>query len=91
MDKRGKNFTQYEKNMLINIILDKKGVIENKETDGASLDKKKKAWEEVRLTYNSSQQSGERSTKQLKELYYILKRNARKNVHSDKVSVYFNT
>ncbi|KAF5281907.1 hypothetical protein FQR65_LT14433 [Abscondita terminalis] len=82
--KKRKNFTHFEKNVLLDLISEKKTIIENKKTDGTTNEEKAKAWKHVTESYNSSAQTGCRSIKQLKELYAILKRTARKNLAADR-------
>lgn len=84
--KRSKNFTEGEKNNLVDIALSYSHIVENKKTDCVSVAEKDKAWDFITEKYNSSCQTGERTSKQLQALYFLLKKTARKaNIH-DKVS-----
>lgn len=79
MERRAKNYTNFEKQLLVDLVLEEKNVVQNKKTDASSNEAKVQAWKRICSKFNSSQQSGVRNTKQLKELYQTIKRNARKN------------
>ncbi|KAK4882199.1 hypothetical protein RN001_005518 [Aquatica leii] len=86
---RSRNFTEFEKNLLFEIVTNNYiDIIENKKTDGVSCAKKQVAWEEISVKFNSQAQTGPRTAKQLHSLYDILKKNARSNLHSDKRNLY---
>ncbi|PSN36016.1 hypothetical protein C0J52_12139 [Blattella germanica] len=82
---RAKNFSSFERNLLVELVLERKHIVENKKTDGASVNEKRKCWEEISTLFNASRQTENRTTKQLKELYFVLKRNARKHNNEDKM------
>ncbi|KAK4883317.1 hypothetical protein RN001_006636 [Aquatica leii] len=82
---RGKNFSENEKNVLFDLVTSKySDIIDNKKTDGVTLAKKKLAWEEIAVNFNCQNQNGNRSAKQLHDLYDNLKRTARVNLQCDK-------
>ncbi|KAK4887432.1 hypothetical protein RN001_003703 [Aquatica leii] len=82
---RGKNFSENGKNVLFDLVTSKySDIIDNKKTDGVTLAKKKLAWEEVAVNFNCQNQNGNRSAKQLHDLYDNLKRTARVNLQCDK-------
>jgi uncharacterized coiled-coil protein SlyX len=86
---RAKNFTENEKNALFEIVTTKyKGIIENKQSDAVTIAKRNLAWQEIAKKLNAQSQIGKRSAKQIHALYDNLKKTARSNLHSDKVSVY---
>ncbi|XP_050064860.1 uncharacterized protein LOC126553788 isoform X1 [Aphis gossypii] len=85
---RGKNFTEWEKDMLIDLILPFKSIIENMKTDAVWNQKKTEAWSKITCLYNMQQKSGIRIDVQLKHLYDGLKRDARKEKSHDKVQRY---
>lgn len=89
--KRGKNFTEFEKQLLIDICSNYKNIIENKKTDGTSVKEKTKAWEEIRDIYSASSETGPRNIKQLHALYDTLKKKVRKDNHNDRVSTFYVT
>ena len=83
---RSRNFSDFEKNLLFEIVRDKYlDIIENKKTDGTTIAKKQEAWEKIMHLYNCQAQTGKRSAKQLHALYDVMKKHARKNLHEDKV------
>jgi predicted dithiol-disulfide oxidoreductase (DUF899 family) len=85
---RGKNFTESEKHTLFELVMTKyKDVIENKQSDAVTAAKRNLAWEEIAIEFNAQSQTGHRSAKQLHALYDNLKKTARSNLFSDKVSV----
>lgn len=51
--KRAGPFTEEEKNVLLECMYNYKDVIENKKTDGTTVAKKIRAWEQICLAYNS--------------------------------------
>ena len=63
-------YTREEKTFVAAMI-QKYKVIECKKTDGASIDEKNKAWENIREAFNSNFPS--RTTKQLKKMWDNLK------------------
>lgn len=63
-----------------------KHIIEDKRTGGILINKKKEAWREVTLKYNSNCTSGTRETEQLKALYDNMKQKSRKIVAENNVS-----
>lgn len=86
--KRGKNFTEVEKQLLIDICLSYKHIVENKRTDNSSVKQKLEAWEKIRDVYNASSETGPRTIKQLHALYDTLKKKVRKDNHDDRVSIF---
>lgn len=51
--KRSANFSQFENDILIDIITKYKQVIENKKTDGISIKEKDETWKKVEADFNS--------------------------------------
>jgi predicted dithiol-disulfide oxidoreductase (DUF899 family) len=87
---RAKNFTENEKNALFEIVTTKyKGIIENKQLDAVTVAKRNLAWQEIAKQFNAQSHTGKRSAKQIHALYDNLKKTARSNLHSDKVSKHF--
>lgn len=74
---RSRNFTQRENNLLIELILKNKDIVENKETDGKSNDIKNRAWGKIAITFNQQTVGDERSEKQLRSKWDNLKKDAR--------------
>ncbi|XP_022177989.1 uncharacterized protein LOC111039018 [Myzus persicae] len=85
---RGKNFTEREKEFLIDLILPYKSVIENVKTDAVWNNKKNEAWSEIVDAYNAIQTSGIRNIGQIKHMYDTQKREARKEKSQYKVQHY---
>jgi len=80
-------FTEIEKQLLMDIVLSHKGVIENKKTDAVWTNQKAAEWEKVVEEFNAMNASGlRRTSKQLKILYKNLKATARHNLAKDNVS-----
>lgn len=55
MDKKKKNFTEIEKNLLTSVLVKYKDVIENKKTDGTSAKVKNETWKKIATEFNASQ------------------------------------
>ncbi|KAF0748746.1 Uncharacterized protein FWK35_00018086, partial [Aphis craccivora] len=85
---RTKNFDEREKKMLIELINPYKHIIENIKTDAFSTKHKSKIWEDIVIKYNDQQTTGIRTVKQLKTLYDMAKRQAKKSISDDKVLMY---
>lgn len=82
---KGKNFSELEKELLIQIVFKYKNIIENKHTNSISIQKKNEAWKKICDEFNSIQTNGTREIKNLKVLYDNLKMRARKEKNEDKV------
>ncbi|CAK1597939.1 unnamed protein product [Parnassius mnemosyne] len=63
-------------------------IIDNKTTDGTTLEAKKQAWMALTNKYNALSETGIRTEKQLHALYDNLKKKARKNLSDDKSEMY---
>lgn len=85
--KRSKNFTEREKMVLIEVAKEFVCVIDNKKTDGTSVEAKKQAWMSLTNKFNAVSETGTRTEKQLHALYDNLKKKARKNMSDDKVGL----
>lgn len=85
--KRSKNFTEREKMVLIEVAKEFVCVIDNKKTDGTSVEAKKQAWLSLTNKFNAVSETGTRTEKQLHALYDNLKKKARKNMSDDKVGL----
>lgn len=82
MDKkreRGKNYTDKEKEDLINIVSKYVNIVENKRTDIRTIKEKNVAWEKIVKEFCVLSQTGERSVAQLKMLYEGLKKKAKRD------------
>jgi hypothetical protein len=64
-----------------------KHIVEDKSTKAFMVDRKKKAWEQIENHYNCSAETGSRNSKQLKVLYENLKRETKKSVAEQHVSL----
>lgn len=68
-----KPYTEREKLLVAQLVREQE-VIENKKTDGATLQQKNKAWELISISFNSQPEiTGPRSAGQLKKLWSNLK------------------
>ncbi|KAJ4432500.1 hypothetical protein ANN_21120, partial [Periplaneta americana] len=91
MEKRrngGKNFSEREKMLLLDIITEYKDVIENKTTDAVTNTLKHECWGKICHKFNAQQDSDIRNSEQLRNLYDCLKRRARKERSTEKVEIY---
>lgn len=85
---RGKNYTEQEKESLIEIVKGFHGIIENKQTDGTSVKSKNEAWELITAHYNATSHTGIRTVSQLRLLYECMKKKAKKDKANEKVEIY---
>ncbi|XP_050505177.1 uncharacterized protein LOC126883575 [Diabrotica virgifera virgifera] len=85
---RGKNYTEQEKENLLEIVKQYLNVIENKLTDGTSVKLKNEVWEVITEEFNATAQSGIRNAGQLRLLYDSIKKKARKDKANQKVEIY---
>lgn len=83
--KRSRNFTEREKMLLIELAKDFVSIIDNKKTDGTTVEAKKQAWMALTNKFNAVSETGVRTEKQLHALYDNLKKKARTNMSDDKV------
>lgn len=77
--KRLPNFTTEEKITLIEIIENKKNIIENKQTDGVTIREKEKCWLEISREFNSRCIQANRNVISLKNCWDNLKKRTRKH------------
>lgn len=55
---KGKNFTESEKEYLVQIVLKHKCVVENKKTDSLSVIRKSEVWRKIAEQFNAIQTTG---------------------------------
>ncbi|XP_011870273.1 PREDICTED: myb/SANT-like DNA-binding domain-containing protein 4, partial [Vollenhovia emeryi] len=77
-DKRSANFTKSEVNILVDLVLRRKNVIENKRTDATTWKDKDTAWEERTSQFNAQSGNFPRNTKSIRAKYENLKKDLRK-------------
>ncbi|KAJ8968687.1 hypothetical protein NQ314_002178 [Rhamnusium bicolor] len=74
-----KVFTEREQIILASLVKDKAGCIENKRTDGTTLQNKNRAWEEITKRYNIQPEvMSKHTSQQLRKLWANLKQKKRK-------------
>ncbi|KAF2905902.1 hypothetical protein ILUMI_00277 [Ignelater luminosus] len=66
-------------------------IVDNKITEAVNIEQKNVAWEHIVNEYNCQAQTGPRTSKQLRALYDILKKNARSNLNEDKYIIFTET
>ena len=86
---RSKNFSERDKHLLLEKVMEHISVIENKKTDNITNKGKAESLEKVCLSFNAEQDSGQRTVEQLKHAYDCLKRKARKDRSLEKVGAQF--
>ncbi|XP_037877230.1 uncharacterized protein LOC119628387 isoform X1 [Bombyx mori] len=86
--KRGANYTQEEKILLLDLIMQYKDIVESKRTGGIIIQKKKEVWITITSKYNSSCSSGPRDVDQLKALYDNMKQKSRKEISEKNKEAY---
>jgi len=75
-----KHFSEYEINSLIELVNEKKSIIESKKTDFGTKDNKNKAWIKIAEAFNSDEKVKKRTFKQPKKKWENLKTRAKKDV-----------
>ncbi|CAI6357169.1 unnamed protein product [Macrosiphum euphorbiae] len=76
--RRSKNVSDAEKDILLQLIQPRLNVIENIKTDGATNKMKFSVWEDITVSYNALQTSGQRTSGQLKAMFDVMKRKTKK-------------
>lgn len=82
--KKAPNFTELEKAVLLELVSEKKSVIESKQNDGRMICKKKKEWENIENAFNARHGVNTRSITQLKSLWKNLKARAKADVAKER-------
>nr|CAH7735093.1 unnamed protein product [Callosobruchus chinensis] len=86
--KRGPNYTAKEKSLLLNLVYNFKGVLENKKTDSTTWRQKDEAWDKITNYFNSQTTEYARTKESLRKFYDNLKKNLRKDVAEDKREIF---
>jgi len=88
-----RNFSEYEKQVLLELVNGRKDIIEDKRNDGRMISKKESAWEDLRKDFNARHGVHEREVGSLKNLWKNLKNKTKKAVADDRYFhlVYFST
>lgn len=81
------NFSELEKEILLELIHAKKDIIENKQNDGRMVSKKNTEWTNIEKEFNSRHGVNKRTITQLKSLWKNLK--ARTNSRKSDCRAYF--
>ncbi|XP_012269632.2 fibrinogen silencer-binding protein-like isoform X1 [Athalia rosae] len=76
-EKRGANFTKTEIDLLIDVILKYKHIVENKKTDATTWKDKNAAWEKISEEFNAVSGNFPRSTKRIRAKYDTVKKGIR--------------
>lgn len=84
---RAPNFTSGEGHHLCEVIEKYKHIIENKRTDGASLQDKQKAWLKVTNDYNSTTTAYVRTVESLQQSYKNIKKKVKKQLSATKMRI----
>lgn len=74
---RSSNFVDGELELLVDLVVRHKHILENKKTDAVTANLKNKAWEELCKSFNSRSLNGYRSDKCLKSKYENLKKSVK--------------
>ncbi|XP_077486910.1 uncharacterized protein LOC144098272 [Amblyomma americanum] len=86
--KKRVNFSEEERSVLIDLVSKYQTIVENKRTDGVSLDKKKKTWKEITDVYNCRPNVRFRTEAQLRKCWDNLKEKWRKGKADDMKEVF---
>lgn len=85
--KRGTNFSNTEKDLLLEIIIKYKHIIENKKTDAVTAKDKGKCWDEITRKFNS-ESSTYRDSITLKNCWDNMKKRTRKFYAEERSKLY---
>lgn len=85
--KKSKNLKEKDKEIIINIILKYKNVIEDKKTDNISLKNKTETWRKITDKFNC-ESSSLRTTQQIKNVYKNAKCDLKKEISNHKMETY---
>ncbi|KAK4885753.1 hypothetical protein RN001_002024 [Aquatica leii] len=75
-----KNYSEFEKTLLLDIVKEYQHLVENKCTDAVSAKSKNDTWEEISYKFNASSTSGPRTAEQIKNSYRNLKQKVKKEI-----------
>lgn len=84
---RAPNFTAADNILLCDIVSKFKDIIENKKTDGVTLQQKQQAWLEVEKMFNSSTNGCTRTVSSLQQTYKNLKKKLKKTASDAKMAI----
>ncbi|KAL1490657.1 hypothetical protein ABEB36_013316 [Hypothenemus hampei] len=76
--KRATNFSEYEVAVLVDTVLEKINIIENKQSDAVTWKEKNKAWDSIATKFNALSGQINRTAKELKLKYDCIKKNIKK-------------
>lgn len=86
---RSANYTEREKELLFSLVFKYKNIIENKRTDGVTVQEKKQVWEKVALQFNSASPGMvPRTPESLKKFYENKKKVIRKDMAKERCELY---
>ncbi|KAK4885090.1 hypothetical protein RN001_001361 [Aquatica leii] len=85
---KGKNFSDNEISLLIDVVSKFIVIVENKKTDGSTVKDKNDCWQRIADEFNASALEASRSAGQLKTYYDNFKRKTRKQNADDKAEFY---
>jgi len=85
--KRGKNFTPREEEILVNLVQDFKGIIENKKSDSVTWKDKERAWNQIANLFAATSGTA-RESKALRDKYDAMKRHSKIELAAEKREIY---
>ncbi|XP_072402825.1 myb/SANT-like DNA-binding domain-containing protein 3 [Diabrotica undecimpunctata] len=88
MENKGSHFSSLEKDVILDLAIKYKFIIENKQTDGVTNKQKAIAWENITKEFNAMNVNTHRTSKQIKTFYENIKRKIKKKQAVEKVEKY---
>ncbi|XP_050506242.1 uncharacterized protein LOC126884353 [Diabrotica virgifera virgifera] len=88
MENKGSHFSSLEKDIILDLAIKYKCIIENKQTDGVTNKQKAIAWENISKEFNAMNVNTHRTSKQIKTFYENIKRKIKKKQAIEKVEKY---
>ncbi|EFN60899.1 Fibrinogen silencer-binding protein, partial [Camponotus floridanus] len=77
---RTKNFTEAEKMLLIELVQERRRILENKTTNNVSIKEKEDCWENLRMNFMSRSKGVIRTVQSLKTCWKIFKKGPKNNM-----------
>ncbi|XP_066998394.2 myb/SANT-like DNA-binding domain-containing protein 4 [Anabrus simplex] len=84
---KGKQYSELERRNLQELVSRYMNIIENKQTDAVSLQKKKIAWEELVVEYNANSENAQKDVAQLKKVWENIKFRRKAELAAEKRAV----
>ena len=82
VSKKRQPFTEFEKNLLINLVQKYKSIIKSKQNNPSTISAKQDKWVEIENEFNSEPNVEKRDSKKLKKAWENMKMNCKRDVRA---------